>query len=403
MRRLRLLILMLLPAVLLTLGACQTIPRPAFDAADLAAASPPWRYDFLTADARDRFVRETVRAQNAATDGTFDILALSGGGANGAYGAGVMVGWSQAGDRPQFEVVTGVSTGALIAPFVFAGPRFDAALEHAYTSGQTDDLLKSRGLLALTLPGVFKPEPLTNLVLNNISPELLTAIAEEHRKGRRLYVSTTSLDTQTQVVWDMGAIAQQNDEASRLLFVNVLIASASIPGAFPPVLLNVEHQGRRIQELHVDGGTVSSFLVVPQALLLDAPNVRPLNDARIWIVVNGKWDPRFEVSRISAISIAARSFDTMMKALQRSDLTAITQFARRYDLTLAVAAIPDHAEANTLDFTQAHMTALFQTGEAEALAGRAFDRRVDPSEPRPIGRRSGERAPATVVLAPPTH
>src|SRR5690606_14569842 len=206
-----------------------------------------------------------------------------------------------------------------------------------------------------------------------------------------------------QVVWDMGAIAQQNDESSRLLFVNVLIASASIPGAFPPVLLNVEHQGRRIQELHVDGGTVSSFLVVPQALLLDAPTVRPLDDARTWIVVNGTWDPRFEVSRISAISIAARSFDTMMTALQRSDLTAITQFARRYDLTLAVAAIPDHAEANTLDFTQAHMTALFQTGEAEALAGRAFDRRVDPSEPRPTGRRSWERAPATVVLAPPTH
>ena len=141
-----------------------------------------------------------------------------------------MVGWSQAGNRPDFEVVTGVSTGALIAPFVFAGRRFDPALEHAYTSGQTDQLLKSRGLYALLLPGVFKPEPLTNLVLNNISPELLAAIAEEHRKGRRLYVSTTSLDTQTQVVWDMGAIAQRNDDASRLLFVNVLIASASAAG-----------------------------------------------------------------------------------------------------------------------------------------------------------------------------
>ena len=400
MRHLRLLTLMLLPAVFLTLGACQTIPRPVFDAADLAAASPPWRYDFRTEDERARFVRETINAQNAAHDGAFDILALSGGGANGAYGAGVMVGWSQAGNRPDFEVVTGVSTGALIAPFVFAGQRFDPALEHAYTSGQTDQLLKSRGLYALLLPGVFKPEPLTNLVLNNISPELLAAIAEEHRKGRRLYVSTTSLDTQTQVVWDMGAIAQRDDPASRLLFVNVLIASASIPGAFPPVLLDVEHQGRRIQELHVDGGTVSSFLVVPQALLLEAPDARPLGDARIWVVVNGKWDPRFEVSRISAISIAARSFDTMMKALQRSDLTAITQFARRYDLTLSVAAIPDHVEANTLDFTQAHMTALFQAGEAQAMAGRAFERRVDPSEARPSPRRRTDQAPR-VVLGPP--
>lgn len=395
MRHLRLLIVMLLPAVFLTLGACQTIPRPAFEAADLAAASPPWRYDFRTEDERTRFVRETINAQNVTRDGAFDILAMSGGGANGAYGAGVMVGWSQAGNRPDFEVVTGVSTGALIAPFVFAGQRFDPALEHAYTSGQTDELLKTRGLYALMLPGVFKPEPLTNLVLNNISPELLAAIAEEHRKGRRLYVSTTSLDTQTQVVWDMGAIAQRNDDASRLLFVNVLIASASIPGAFPPVLLDVEHQGRRIQELHVDGGTVSSFLVVPQALLLDTPENRPLINARVWIVVNGKWDPRFEVARISAVSIATRSFDTMMKALQRSDLTAVTQFAHRHNMSLSVAAIPDNAEANTLDFTQAHMTDLFQTGAAEAIAGRAFDQRVVSSQGGLQRRRPAEAAPAT--------
>src|SRR5690606_1782982 len=131
------------------------------------------------------------------------------------YGAGVMVGWSQAGDRPQFEVVTGVSTGALIAPFVFAGPRFDPALEHAYTSGQTDDLLKSRGLLALMLPGVFKPERLTNLVLNNGWAGLVAASAEEHRNGPPLRGSTTRLDTQTHVVWDMGAVAQRDDAASR--------------------------------------------------------------------------------------------------------------------------------------------------------------------------------------------
>lgn len=382
---------------LLLLGACQTIPRPAFDAADLAAASPPFRYDFVSPEARDRFVRETSDAQKAARDGSFDILAFSGGGANGAYGAGLMVGWSAAGGRPEFEVVTGVSTGALIAPFVFAGSRFDPALEHAYTSGQTDQLLKSRGVLALVLPGVFRPEPLTNLVLDNVTPELLAAVAEEHRKGRRLYVSTTSLDTQTQVVWDMGAIAQRDDPDSRLLFVNVLIASASIPGAFPPVLLTVEHEGRRIEELHVDGGTVASFLVVPQALFLREPTSRPLGDARIWIVINGKSDPRFEVTRISGVSIAARSFDTMMKALQRSDLIAATQFARRYGLTLSVAAIPEDVKENSLDFTQAHMTELFQAGEARARAGDAFQRRIgagaappaaatlDPQRPEPLG------------------
>lgn len=377
----------LLPVALLlmqALSACQTLPRAEFEARDLSAASPPWRYDFLTEEARAHFIQETTAAGASATDGAFDILALSGGGANGAYGAGVLVGWSEHGDRPEFEVVTGVSTGALIAPFVFAGPEFDPALQNAYTSGQTDELLRSRGLLALVLPGVFRPEPLTNLVLSNITNDLLAAIAREHRAGRRLYVSTTSLDTQTQVVWDMGAIAQRTDAQSRLLFVNVLIASASIPGAFPPVLLDVGEGDRRVEELHVDGGAVSSFLVVPQALVLDealtADAARPLTSARIWVVLNGKPEPRFEVARISGLSVAARSFDTMMKALKRADLAAAIQFARRYDLTLSVAGIPEDVKENSLDFTQAHMTALFAAGRARALAGSAFQRRVEPSD-----------------------
>lgn len=170
-------------ALLVALTACQTLPRPGFTQEELAAASPPFRYDFSNDAARSRFEADTRRAGQAPADGRFDLLALSGGGANGAFGAGIMSAWD---DQPAFEVVTGVSTGALIAPFVFAGRSFDPALTRAYTSGQTEGLLKSRGLLALFLPGVFNPAPLRDLVLDNVDDGLLRAVAAEHARGRRL-------------------------------------------------------------------------------------------------------------------------------------------------------------------------------------------------------------------------
>lgn len=170
-------------ALLVALTACQTLPRPGFTQEELAAASPPFRYDFSNDAAPSRFEADTRRAGQAPADGRFDLLALSGGGANGAFGAGIMSAWD---DQPAFEVVTGVSTGALIAPFVFAGRSFDPALTRAYTSGQTEGLLKSRGLLALFLPGVFNPAPLRDLVLDNVDDGLLRAVAAEHARGRRL-------------------------------------------------------------------------------------------------------------------------------------------------------------------------------------------------------------------------
>lgn len=349
-------------------AACQTLPRPAFTQAELAAASPPYRYDFSSDTARARFEADTRRAAQAPADGRFDLLALSGGGANGAWGAGVMTAWS---DPPTFEVVTGVSTGALIAPFVFAGRSFDPALTQAYTGGQADGLLKSRGLLALFLPGVFDPAPLRDLVLDNVDETLLRAVAAEHAKGRRLYVATTSLDTQTQIVWDMGALASRDDVASRVLFVNVLIASASIPGAFPPVPLTYDHDGRQVSEIHVDGGTVANFLVAPEPLLL-ADNLGARGEGRIWVLVNGKPEPKFQVATLSPARIAARSFDTMMKAITRSDLANTAQFARVNGMTMNVAMIGPETEEDSLDFGRENMNRLFQAGRAAMQAGQAW-------------------------------
>lgn len=354
-------------------SACQTLPRADFTQGELAAASPAYRYDFSSDTARDRFEADTLRAGQAPIDGRFDLLALSGGGANGAFGAGVMTAWR---DPPTFEVVTGVSTGALVAPFVFAGRSFDGALTQAYTSGQADGLLKPRGLLALFLPGVFDPAPLRDLVLDNVDEALLRAVAAEHAKGRRLYVATTSLDTQTQIVWDMGALASQADVQSRLLFVNVLIASASIPGAFPPVPLSYDHEGRQISEIHVDGGTVANFLVAPEPLLL-ADNLGAGGEGRIWVLINGKPEPKFQVARLNPARIAARSFDTMMKAITRSDLANTAQFARANGMTMNVAMIGPDVEEDSLDFGRENMTRLYEAGRAAMMADRAWRTVID--------------------------
>ena len=354
----------------LLLGGCQTLQRVPYTLETLHAASPDYRYNFVEPETRSRFLGDigAVRREQANSD--LQVLAISGGGANGAYGAGVLYGWGHRGDRPDFAIVTGVSTGALVAPFVFAGPSFDPALRAAFTDGRSKNLLRSRGLGALFLPGVFKPEPLRKLVADSITPGLIDAVAAQHRNGRRLYIATTSLDTQTQVIWDMGALAQRADPASRLLFTNILIASSSLPGVFPPVLLTFERDGQAVSELHADGGAVANFFVAPQALLSSpAPTA---GGAHVFILLNSRATPRFVVVPVAGLKIVARSFDIMMKSLMISQLTNVKLTAGQEGLKLDVAQIPDELDEDFLDFSQAHLQSLFAAGEQRGVAATAF-------------------------------
>lgn len=361
------------------LGGCQTLPRVPYALETLHAASPDYRYNFIEPGTRARFLGDIGGVGRQHPSGELQLLALSGGGANGAYGAGVMYGWGRRGDRPEFDVVTGGSAGALIAPFVFAGSAFDPALREAFTDGRAKNLLRSRGLGALFWPGVFKPEPLRKLITKSVTPGLIEAVGAEHRKGRRLYIATTSLDTQTQVVWDMGALAQRTDPASRQLFQNILIASSSIPGVFPPVLLTFERDGQAVSELHADGGTVANFFVAPQALLGDP--TRTTGAARVFILLNSRTTPRFAVVPVGGLKIIARSFDTMLKSLTRSELTNVKLAASDKGLKLEVGEIPDGLDENFLDFSRPHMQALFAAGEQRGMAATAF--RTVPPAPAP--------------------
>lgn len=354
------------------LGGCQTMSREPFSYQDVAAASPDIRLDFQGQADRDRFVSQTNAAAAAATDGHFDLLALSGGGAMGAYGAGVLVGWGQRGDRPQFEVVTGVSTGAMIAIFAFIGAEGDAQLEAAFTDGRSDRLLQARWAMSLVGPGLFRQRPLRDLVAASVTDALLDQVAAGHRAGRRLYVATTSLDIQGQVVWDMGALAASTRPDRREVFIDILTASASIPGVFPPVFVALEHEGHAVRELHADGRTTANFFIAPERLMLDPDLLARASGGRLWIAINGRPDAPFSVAAFSGVGVASRGLDTMMKASTRMSLIAANQFAQIRGLSLSLTLAPADVEDNNLRFDRTWMQTLFERGRSAAMQGEAW-------------------------------
>ena len=194
-------------------------------------------------------------------------LALSGGGADGAFGAGVMIGWTAAGNRPEFAVVSGVSIGALIAPYAFLGPSYDAQLRENFANITAADVFEDR----ITGESLLDSWPLKRLIEKRMTPELLQAIAAEHRSGRRLLVGTTNMDAGRRVIWNMGAIAAQGDEKALRLFRDILLASSSIPGFFQPVAIEVEANGKTFQEMHLDGTVTAPFFVAPESTLWRKP------------------------------------------------------------------------------------------------------------------------------------
>lgn len=366
----------LIASSLLILSACATVDRAPEMALHelergLVATQDPRispndqaRLDRIAEDFRRRLTRGDQRRS---------ILALSGGGANGAYGAGMLVGWSQRGDRPEFDIVTGLSTGALAAPYAFLGSDWDDELAAAYSEGHTEGLLSWRSFAAFLSPGLFSPRTLEALVEEHVTPALLTEIAQATREGRRLLVATTNLDSGETVIWDMGLLAEAGDENALRLFRQVLLASASIPGVFPPVLIaGVTESGTVQQELHVDGGVNTPFLGVPEGMILSGETLPGWRGSELFIIVNGKLGLSRRQTRGSLPSVFARSYQSMTPSLLRTSLAAQGAFARRNGMRISVAAIPQEVEASALDFDQDAMKALFEEGHRRAVSGNGW-------------------------------
>lgn len=298
------------------------------------------------------------------------ILALSGGGAGGAFGAGALVGLTKANARPRFQIVTGVSTGALIAPFAFVGSSWDGALTDAFTGGHSAALLSVRGFTGIG-PGLYRSDPLEALVSRFMAPELVEAVAREHAAGRRLFVATTNLDTQKPIIWDMGAIAAHGGSDALRLFIDVLVASASLPGLFPPRMMDVEAEGDAYQEMHLDGGVCAPLFIAPEGLVLNPAIRRALRGGGVYAIINTTLDAAASrATPMGAMPIAVRSFETMLRFSYRAAVDSASAFCDRHDLTFCSASIPnDYAGSNMLKFDQAVMQAIFENGVRLAESG----------------------------------
>jgi hypothetical protein len=351
------------------LAGCSSLPRTAYTASEAASSTVlnlgelRWYAD----EPASAFLRTNVSSRT----GPLSYLALSGGGADGAYGAGVLNGWTAAGTRPEFSVVSGVSTGALIAPFAFLGPAYDATLREVYTSGIAESLLNTPSIVhAVFGSGLFGNTHLRELVARYIGQDMLAAIAAEYAKGRRLLVVTTNLDTQRTVIWDMGRVAAIGSPQALDLFRDVLAASASIPVVFPPMLIDAEANGHRFQEMHVDGGVTAPVLTLPEAFLLrNGAFARGLR-MNIYILINDKVERDFQLVPNSTIGIAARASASVMKTQIRSVLYETYDFARRnnfgFNLTYIAKDLPSPGSSG---FDTGYMRSLYQYGFDKAKTG----------------------------------
>lgn len=328
----------------------------------------------------------------------FNILALSGGASGGAFGAGVLVGLTKAGTRPDFAIVTGVSTGALIAPLAFVGAQWDERLMDAYVGGHAAELLSLKGFAGGLGPSLFKGEGLGALVEPFIDEVLVNAVAREHARGRRLLIATTNLDSQKATIWDMGAIAQHGGERALRLFRDVLIASATVPGLFPPKLFDVEAGGQQYQEMHVDGGVAAPLFLMPEALLHWRNLGNRLRRGRVYVIVNTVLEPSPRSTVPGVASIMGRSFETMLRFSYRQALSLASGFCARHNLPLSVASIPSSFDGlNMLKFDTVTMRKIFDEAVELAIADKVW---THPSA-EPTGWRGlFKRQPTRVELGP---
>lgn len=370
------------------LAGCVALPRNEAPGSVVLSATPAGFPPAVRAVAVDRryilssqssglrsgpFLQEDAlrRVRAAASDGSLDVLELSGGGAGGAFGAGALIGLTRRGERPQFEIVTGVSTGALIAPFAFLGPAWDDALIDAFHSNDLENVLQWRGPSMILAPSIYEAEPLIRLVDRYVTPQFVAAIAAEAARGRLLLVATTDLDKEETVIWNMGEIARQGGEAARALFRDILVASASIPGVFPPAMVHVVDGHRAFDEMHVDGGAIMPFFGLPELAQIWRADPSLLRGANLFVLVNSQLGASPSTTPVKPIEILERSFSTTLKHMARTELSLTADFAQRYGMRFRFAEIPiDYPFRGFLDFGKSSLAPLF--GYAEECAARGL-------------------------------
>ncbi len=298
-----------------------------------------------------------------------NALLLSGGGSYGAFGAGFLNGWSSSGTRPEFKLVTGISTGALIAPLAFVGEQYDAVLQKMYTGVSTEDVANIRGISALWNDSLADSAPLMEILEVYIDEDFVELVAQAHNEGRRLYIGTTNLDAQRFVIWNMGALANINDPRVPEFFRKIMLASASIPVVYPPVMIEVTSDGQVYDEMHVDGGVITQVFFTAAVMNIEDVRKETLGEntnykkGKIYIILNGTVQPNDEVIDRNIFDITDRSLTTLLKASAISDLRRIYNMSKKEGLDISFVGIPDDFEFIAEEpFDRMEMIELYYTG-----------------------------------------
>jgi predicted acylesterase/phospholipase RssA len=341
---------------------------PAGDASmTIRTLGPDHRFSQLSSTA----VAERVRALRAGEPLT--ILALSGGGAGSAFGAGAVAGLTLSGSRPDFAVVTGVSGGALVAPYTFLGPAWDARLLDAFASGTGERFLQSRGLGAIFGSSLYRGTPLKQLVDSHVSDAMIQAVAREANRGRLLLVATTDVATGQPVVWDLGSIAQNGGPSARALFRDVLVASASVPGMFPPVIIHVRQDGALHDEAHVDGAATVPFFVPPAFLQASSDPPGDTHRTTVYVIIDGPLREAARSTRLTARAIFSRSIGAGLNNMVLTTLELTEAVAQLRGATVLYSAVPAaYPPVDAFSFRTETMQPLFHYAYECARAGRLW-------------------------------
>jgi predicted acylesterase/phospholipase RssA len=395
---------LVLAGLAVSLAGCGTLPRNPVPPELTPVASIPGMSEMrawgvrpsavMERDFERSFEQESPADFPRGADGIvrYPHLALSGGGANGAFGAGFLSGWSATGRRPVFKMVTGVSTEALMAPFAFLGPQYDAALHEFYTTTATRDIFATRSILISLLRGdsLADTRPLATLVARHVDAEFLRQVAAAHHRVRRLYIGTVDLDSQQFVVWNMGLIAASVGPQALDLFHKVMLASASIPISFPPVFFEVEADGQRYDEMHVDGGVAASVFLhagVFRPSLIHEQAGRGAAREDIFVIHNGQLRRAPSPTPRSLRGIASRVIEASIRAGVVNDLNRIFAFAQRDQASFHWVTIDESVDLEGAEvFDPVKMAELYDIGYRTARAGPEW-------EVRPPGFQEGQPPP----------
>jgi hypothetical protein len=316
---------------------------------------------------------ELRRRYGGIMDRSHNYLIISGGGSHGAFGAGLLVGWTAEGSRPEFEIVTGISTGALIAPFAFLGTAYDPALRQIYTGYSTADLIERRSLLAIVRgDAAVSTAPLRRLIAEFIDEAIVAAIAAEGRKGRSLLIGTTHLDAARPVIWDITRIAASGTPQARDLIHDVMLASASIPGAFPPVLIEVEAEGQIYDEMHVDGGVTSQLFLSPAGLDWSAvkERLRVQGEPNLFLIRNARLAEPWQIVPPRLGPVVTRTISTLIRSQGIGDLARVYIAAAEHGLKFHLAYVPTTFVGEATEIFDAnYMRQLFDLGYELARKG----------------------------------